>query len=51
MGVKERVLYTETFTVYSFLVKRESGKCEIVECRADSEQFEKLISYVNTNHG
>lgn len=51
MCIRERMFCTEIITVYTFLVTRESGELESVECIEGSAEFEKMMSYAGTYHG
>ena len=45
-GEQTKILGTYNFTIYSFLVEYESGKREVIETEANSEQFNDLIKYI-----
>lgn len=48
-GEQTKILGTYNFTIYSFLVEYESGKREVIETEANSEQFNELIKYIKTD--
>lgn len=45
-GEQTKIFATYNFTIYSFLVEYESGKREVIETEANSEQFNDLIKYI-----
>lgn len=48
-GEQTKIFATYNFTIYSFLVEYESGKREVIETEANSEQFNELIKYIKTD--
>ena len=46
-GAETRVFATYNFTVYSLMIIYEDETREVVECEADSAEFNRLMPYIN----
>ncbi len=48
-GQETRVFATYNFSIYSLLITYKNGKKQVVECQADSNEFQKYLPYLDTD--
>ncbi len=48
-GQETRVFATYNFSIYSLLITYKNGKKQVVECQADSSEFQKYLPYLDAD--
>ncbi len=49
-GQETRVFATYNFSIYSLLVVYKNGQRKVVECQADSNEFQKYLPYLDVDN-